>query len=278
MVLAFFSILLLVLFEASVHALIPLYAIGVFLSFTLSQTGMVIRWWRRRDTGWAGPALLNAVGALVTAVVLVVVTITKFLDGAWMVAVAVPLLILVFYRIHRHYEDVSSALSMEGFAEPPSLRNTVLVLINTVHRGIVPALHYARSIGDDIRGVYVEIHPEKTHEVQTKWARWVSDFPLVTLTSPYRSLSAPVLQYLDEVQAEREDDIVTVLIPEFDTPSLFSKLLHNHSGLRLKLALLSKPGVVVANIRYHLGTCPAPHIPRHLFRDPPAVAPRPEKR
>src|SRR5262245_42862522 len=132
----------------------------------------------------------------------------------------------------------------------------------------MPALHYARSIGDDVRGVYVEIHPEKTPEVIQKWERWVPDIPLVTLPSPFRSLTRPVLDYIDEVQAEREDDILTVLLPEFDTRGFWSSFLHNQSVLRLKLALLSTPGVVVTNVRYHLGPSPARCIPGHLFQEP----------
>jgi hypothetical protein len=184
-----------------------------------------------------------------------------------MVVLIVPLLVLMFYRIYGHYERIAAALSMEGWVEPPPLRNTVLVLINTVHRGIMPALHYARSLGDDVRGVYCEIHPEKTPEVQAKWQKWVPDIPLVILESPYRSLTEPVMRYLDEVQAEREDDIVTVLLPEFDTPRFWAKLLHNQSGLRLKWALLNKQGVVVTNVRYHLGKQPGRHVPAHLFQE-----------
>lgn len=273
LVLAALSCILLVVFKASVHALIPLYAIGVFLSFTLSQTGMVVRWWRRRERGWVGPAMINGVGAIVTAVVLVVVSVTKFSHGAWVVLLIIPALVLVFHRIHRHYESMAGALSMEHYEPPPPLRNTVLVLVNDVHRGIMPALHYARSIGDDVRGVYCEIHPEKTPQVERRWEKWVPDIPLVVLPSPFRTLTTPVLDYIDEVQAEREDDIVTVLLPEFDTPSFWGKVLHNQSGLRLKLALLSKPGVVVTNIRYHLTGCPATHIPSHLFVSPPSPKP-----
>jgi hypothetical protein len=121
-----------------------------------------------------------------------------------------------------------------------------------VNRGVIPALQYARSLSDDVRGVYVEIDPEQTARMQEKWARWAADLPLVVLESPYRALIEPVLRYLDEVEAEREDDIVTVIIPEFVTSRWWEKLLHNHSGLMLKFALLGKQGVVVTNVRYHL--------------------------
>jgi hypothetical protein len=185
-----------------------------------------------------------------------------------MVVGLIPVMVWSFQSVHRHYEKTACALSMEGYTPPPLLRNTVVVLINNVHRGIMPALHYARSIGDDVRGVFVEIHPEKTPEVLQKWEKWVPDIPLVVLPSPYRSLTLPVMEYIDEVQAEREDDIVTVLLPEFANPGFWANLLHNQSGLRLKWALLSKPGLVVTNIRYHLGPSPARCIPAHLFQEP----------
>lgn len=270
LVLALLSAALLIIFKGSVHLLIPLYAVGVFLSFTLSQSGMVRHWWKLREThpNWRRSAFVNGLGAAATLVVLLVIAGTKFVHGAWVVVVLIPVLVLAFYRVHRHYDRIAAALSMEGYEPPPPLRNTVLVLLNNVHRGIMPAIHYARSMGDDIRGVYCEIHPEKTAAVQQKWERWIPDIPLVVLPSPYRSLTEPVLTYLDSVQAEREDDIVTVLLPEFDATNFWSQLLHNQSGLRLKWALLKKPGVVVTNIRYHLTACPASHIPSHLFQEP----------
>lgn len=275
LILAVLSAGLLVLFKGNVHKLIPLYAVGVFLSFTLSQTGMVQHWRKlasvRRD--WYRPAIVNGIGALATAIVLIVIAGSKFTHGAWMVVVLIPCMVAASYRIHSHYARVAAALSMDQYQPPPVLRNTVLVLINTVHRGIMPAVHYAKSIGDDVRGVYCEIHPEKTAEVQRKWNQWIPDIPLTILQSPYRSLTKPILDYIDEVQAERQDDIVTVLLPEFDPANPLARLLHNQSGLRLKWRLLSKTGVVVTNIRYHLGQCPGEHIPAHLFQKPPSAPP-----
>ena len=153
------------------------------------------------------------------------------------------------------------------FEAEPEFRNTVLLLVPGLHRGTMPAVKYARSIGGDVRGVYVEIEPEKTGEVLQRWSRWVPDIPLIVLPSPYRSLTQPVLDYIDAVQAERDDDMVSVIIPEFDPPSFWSKLLHNQSGLRLKWALLNKPGVVVTNVRYHLARQPDCHVPAHLFQE-----------
>lgn len=273
LILALLSAALVVMFKGDVHLLIPLYAVGVFLSFTLSQSGMVRHWRKLAPSfpGWRRPAIINGVGAVATAVVLVVIAGTKFTHGAWMVVVLIPFLVVAFYRIHSHYGRVAEALSMDRYEEPPALRNTVLVLINTVHRGIMPAVHYARTMGDDVRGVYCEIDPEKTGDVQRKWAQWIPDIPLVIVQSPFRSLTQPILDYIDEVQAERQDDIVTVLLPEFDPANIWARVLHNQSGLRLKWRLLNKPGVVVTNIRYHLGQCPGEHIPSHLFQNPPSA-------
>jgi hypothetical protein len=250
--LATLSALLVWLFGGVTHYLIPLYAVGVFLSFTLSQSGMVKRWVRNREPGWQKGVLINGFGAVCTGVVLGVFAITKFKQGAWMVVLLIPLLVLMFLKIKQHYQMIARGLSMEEFVHPQPFHHTVCVLAPNVHRGVIPALEYARSLSSDVRGVYVAVEPEESAKVQTKWARWAPDIPLVVLDSPYRGLIEPVLRYLDEVEAEREDDVVTVIIPEFVPAKWWEKLLHNHSGLMLKFALLGKRGVVVTNVRYHL--------------------------
>lgn len=250
--LAVISALLIWIFGGVTHYLIPLYAIGVFLSFTLSQSGMVKRWLTLKEPGWQKGVLINGFGAFCTGIVLAVFAITKFTQGAWMVVVLIPLLVLMFLKINHHYRQIAKRLSMDEFVHPQPLHHTVCVLVPNVHRGVIPALEYARSLSSDVRGVYVEIEPTETAKVQEKWARWASDIPLVVLDSPYRALIGPVLGYLDEVEAEREDDVVTVILPEFVTSKWWEKLLHNHNGLLLKFALLGKRGVVVTNVRYHL--------------------------
>jgi amino acid transporter len=271
------------LFGGVTHYLIPLYAIGVFLSFTLSQAGMVKRWFTHKEQGWQKGVLINGFGAICTGIVTLVFAITKWTSGerfhvfgaavptgAWMVVVLIPILVLMFLKINRHYKALSQRLSMENFVHPEPLHHTVCVLVPNVHRGVIPALEYARSISKDIRGVYVEIEPQETAKVQEKWSRWASDIPLVVLDSPYRALIEPVLRYLDEVEAEREDDVVTVILPEFVTSKWWEKLLHNHSGLVLKFALLGKRGVVVTNVRYHLDTDPVPlRSPASALADQP---------
>jgi len=434
------SILTVVAFGASTHHLIPLYALGVFLSFTLSQAGMVRRWMRLRPPGWLWGAAVSGVGAIATFVVLVIIAVTKFqagdpikafplttplgiwaaltvigfvlismwhrwmgkwligistvvfligwaitgaqgptrlshfqlkdptqlavrirstrdtvsgfihdelspetralLDaytgatapperlqdalvedlnhlirgpslydeqrfaeirlsaatralaaenpqdarrlrllnrylledaypleiersrgllrpveihlGAWLVMVAIPVLVWMCGRIHAHYQEVAEHLTMDRYAEAPDFRHTVLALVPGIHRGIMPAVKYARSIGDDVRAVYVEIDPAKTAQVLARWGQYFPDIPLVVLESPYRSLTEPILRYIDEVESERDDDVVTVVIPEFVTEKWWTKLLHGHTGFALKFSLLFKKGVVVTNVRYYL--------------------------
>ena len=156
------------------------------------------------------------------------------------------------YRINAHYHEVAEHLTMQRYDDVPDFKHTVLLLVSGVHRGVMPAVKYARSIGGDVRGVYVEIDPARTSEVLERWARYVSGVPLVVLDSPYRSLGEPILRYVDEVERERDDDVVTVIVPEFVTDKWWTRILHGQSGLILKWALLFKKGVVVTNIRYHL--------------------------
>ncbi len=244
------------MFRGVTHYLIPLYAIGVFLSFTLSQAGMVKHWMDLRGPGWQKSAVINGLGALCTGIVLIVIAATKFLLGAWIVVILIPVLVLMLLRIRSHYREVQRLLSLENCDPPKPFHHTVCVLVPGVHRGVIPALEYARSISREVRGVYVEIEPKETGRVHEKWARWAPDIPLVVLESPYRALVEPVMRYLDEVEQERPDDIVTVVIPEHVAKRWWAKLLHNHSGLMLKFALLGKRDIVVTNVRYHLDEMP----------------------
>ncbi len=246
------SSLLLVAFGGLTHHLIPLYAVGVFVSFTLSQAGMVVHWARERGRGWRTKAAVNALGALATAVVLVVVASVKFVHGAWMVLLFVPLLMLLFTRISRHYRGLDKALALtpEEGAVPRGLRHVALVLVPGVHRGIVPALAYARAISTEAEAVSVEIDPASTPRLRAEWAKLDTDMPLTVLKSPWRSLTEPVIRYTRTLRAEKHVELVTVIIPEFVVTHWWHGLLHNQSGLLLKLALLFEPGVVVANVRY----------------------------
>ena len=263
-ILGLFAALLIVVKNGSVDALIPLYAIGVFLAFTLSQSGMVVHWWHLRQPGWQVKMLINGIGAFATFAVLLDIAIEKFAEGAWAVMVLIALLVLMFRKIHTHYMDVAQQLKLANYIEPAApLKNTVLVLVPALHRGVMPALEYARSLSPDCRAVHICTDPERTPQLRERWEQWGHDVPLVILNSPYRSLIGPIMRYLDAVQHERRNHTVTVVVPEFVSTKWWHTLLHGQSGLRLKLALLARRDVVVANVRYYL---------QHIDGPPPSDA------
>jgi len=241
--------------NGSVDALIPLYAIGVFLAFTLSQSGMVRHWFKLRETekGWQIKALINGVGALATFAVLLDIAYEKFKEGAWVVMVLIVVLVLVFRKIYYHYAEVAEELKMAHYTEPEDdFGNTVLVLVPSLHRGIMPALEYARSLSPDCRAVHISTDHEKIGALKERWERWGRDVPLVILDSPFREFITPIMRYLDAVQKERTNHIVTVVVPEYVPTKWWHSILHGQSGLRLKFALLDRKDVVVANVRYYL--------------------------
>ena len=254
LILSGFAILLIVVFQGDTHALLPLYAIGVFISFTLSQGGMVRRWLRLREHGWRWRVWINGVGALVTGIVLLTLAVTKFVEGAWIVVVVIPILVATFVVMHRHYEEVAHELSLEGLEGPPRFQHTVLVLIGDVHRGVVRAVQYARTLAPTavVRAVYVETDPVRTARLEEKWGRWGLGVPLVVLTSPYRSLLRPLLDYLDQIQARGDDQMVTIVLPEFLPRHWWQHFLHNQTALLVKGALLFRKNTVVADVPYLL--------------------------
>ena len=243
---------LLVIFGGSTHALIPLYAVGVFLSFTLSQASMVRRWLVRREPGWQWRWWLNAVGAATTGLVVAIITATKFTHGAWVVVLLIPILVMLFMAIRRHYADVAGQLSLDGYGGPPPMEHTVLVLAGDLHKGVIHALQYARTLSPAVKGVYVELDPEKTRRLEEKWIKWGMGVPLVVLSSPYRSLLQPFLEYLDHLLALGENHMVTIVIPEFVTKHWWQHLLHNQTAFLIKGTLLFRKNVVVTDVPYHL--------------------------
>jgi amino acid transporter len=252
-ILALLSMGLLVLFSGDTHALIPLYALGVFVSFTLSQSSMVRYWFRHRAAKWPLRALLNGTGAAVTGVVAVIIGVTKFTHGAWIVVVLVPCMIALFLAIRRHYDDVALQLSVEDVPHSaPATGNAVLVPVGDVHRGMLPAIEYARALSPNARGVYVEVDPEQTRRFEERWAKYTDGMPLVVLRSPYRSVTGPFLEYLDLLQRQAPRDVITIVLPEFVPARWWQHLLHNQTALLIKGALLFRKGVVVANVPYHL--------------------------
>jgi len=254
LVLGVVAALLLAVFGGDTHRLLPLYAAGVFLSFALSQMGMVVRWRRLRTTGWQRSLTINAVGALATAVVTLVVTVTRFTQGAWIVTLLIPMTVVVFLAINRHYRNVAEQLSLENFGAPPAIRrHRVIVPVGGLHRGVVHALHYARSLSPDVTAVLVDTNPEQTAAVQEKWERWGNGTRLEVLASPYRSLIEPLLAYLDRLDAQRQpNDITTIVLPEFIAAHWWENVLHNQTAFLLRLALIFRRGTVVTDVPYQL--------------------------
>jgi amino acid transporter len=303
-ILAVFASILVIAFGGDTSRLIPLYAVGVFLSFTLSQSGMVRHWLKERaqrgpkrkkradpdadihftqstvdttslpdaeldasehrgstfvkdsvtkDSNWKKSIVVNAVGALATFVVLCVFVATKFIHGAWVVVVVIPILVFMFRAIHKHYVGVAQQLSTEGLEALQPIQHRVIVPISGIHRGVVKALEYAKTIAQDqVEAVYVDFDEEATAKLREKWERWGSGVKLVILPSPYRELTKPLLRYLARLERKNNHSLVTVLLPEFVPAKWWQHLLHNQSSLMLKGALLFKENVIVISVPYHL--------------------------
>ncbi len=254
-ILGLVSALLIVYFRGQTHSLIPLYAVGVFLSFTLSQSGMVIHWWRRRkeDQKWLVHAAINGTGALVTVAVFVIETVTKFTMGAWVVAILIPGAVMFFLAIRRHYDAVAKDLRMElSDVRVKPVKHIVVVPIAGIHRAVAATLAYARSLSNDIRAVHVSVNPEETEKIKARWEQWDIGIPLTVLPSPYRSLTAPLLGYIDDIQRKEKATVVTVVIGEFLPKRWWQYLLHNQSALWLTTILHFRPNTVVVSVPYHL--------------------------
>jgi len=243
---------LVVMFAADVHRLIPLYMVGVFVSFSLSQSGMVLHWMRSKAPGYRWRIALNAVGATATTLVLLIVAAVKFTQGAWVVLLAIPTFVWMFRKIRKHYFRVSTELSVASYDRVRDLRHTVVVPVPGINRASLGALEYARSISPDVIAVHVNVDGEDPDRLVSQWEFWVKDVPLVVLNSPYRSILRPLLRFIDEVEGFRNDDVVTVLLPEFVPARWWERVLHNQHGLILRSALAFKPKVVVTSVRRHL--------------------------
>lgn len=247
-----FSSLLIVAFHGKTDRLIPLYAVGVFLAFTLSQAGMVRHWLKLRGSGWHWKAVINGLGATATGIVLIVVLIEKTLEGAWIVVIIIPVMIWMMDKVYQHYQYMRSQLSLIGYEPEPPSPHTVLVLIHDVHRGVIPALNYAREIASDVRAVHIEVNPQHTPTLKMRWEQWGDGIPLVIIESPYRSLVGPIVEYVKQVKADHPRHIVTVVVPEFVVTRWWQRILHANSAVLIKLFVANIPGVVVTNVRYYL--------------------------
>jgi amino acid transporter len=252
LVLSAFAALLIIAFRGDTHALLPLYMIGVFVSFTLSQTGMVLHWRKKRTPGWKTSAFINGFGALVTGIVLIVVAITKTLEGAWIVLLLIPVIITVFKATRRHYDHVASQLTLRNYVPQRRVHNTVLMPVGGLQRAVVEALRYAETLSDDVRAVYVDVDQIATDQMRREWEIWGGKAKLVVLESPFRSVMEPLLEYIEQVENERTDDYVTVILPEFVPARWWQHLLHNQRALLIKGALLFRPNTVVTSVPFHL--------------------------
>ncbi|MEN4013566.1 MAG: APC family permease [Bellilinea sp.] len=269
--LALMSCGLIIIFQASVTRLIPLYAVGVFLSFTLSQTGMARRWWKighlrpgqevkeknstlRFDSGWKLKLGINGFGAFLTGVVMLIFASTKFIDGAWVVIVIIPALVLMFTSIDKHYKGLAARLSLDNYGAPPRIaRHRVILPIGGVHRGTLAALRYARTLSDDITAVHVSIDPQEAERVRQKWETWGDGRRLVILESPYRLFIEPLLEYIDELDQQRQpNEIITIVVPEFIPRHWHSGMLHTKTAVALRQALLFHKDIVITSVPYQV--------------------------
>ena len=253
LVLAVAAAALIVAFGGKTNALIPLYAVGVFLSFTLSQAGMVRHHQKERERGYKRNIVVNAVGSVATLIVLFIVASTKFVSGAWVPLVVIPIIVLMFKTIKRHYRTVAEGLRVTPDYKPRSMNHTVVVLVSGVHRGVLEALAYARSISPKhLVAVSVVSDEEEQERLEQAWLDFGIEVPLEIVYSPYRELTRPILRYVDELDARWDNDVITVLLPEFVVRHWWGNLLHNQTALLLKGRLLFRKGTVVTSLPYHL--------------------------
>jgi len=265
--------ILIIVFQASVSRLIPLYAIGVFLSFTLAQSGMARRWWRssklkdqtttesenrhalKYDKRWMLKMFSNGFGALCTFIVMCVFAVTKFKDGAWIVLILTPVLIFIFLWIKKHYSGLANSLSLENYGEPPpyDIRHRVLVPISNVHQGALAALRYARMLSDDVTAVHISMEPDDTEKVRKKWETWGRGTRLVIVDSPYRLFLEPLLNYIEEILSSRQpNETITIVVPHFVPTKRIHDVLHMQTAEMLRRELLSTPGVVITEVPYQI--------------------------
>ncbi|MFN8590703.1 MAG: APC family permease [Thermomicrobiales bacterium] len=250
--LALLAVLVLVGFGGETDRLIPLYAVGVFTSFTLSQSGMVVRWLRLKEQGWRVGLPLNLLGAIATGIVALIVAGTKFRSGAWIVILLIPVLIMMFKAIHRHYGRAANELATQTPVNVDEIEHTVIVPVSSTNRVAKQTLAYARSISPNVTAVYITDDEAEIETMRDDWNKLDVDVPLVIIESPYRSLVGPLLSYLDEIDRQRPNDTLTVVLPEFIARHWWEQILHNQTALRIKAALLFRPGTVVTSVPYHL--------------------------
>jgi amino acid transporter len=270
--LAIISCILIIIFQASVTRLIPLYAIGVFLSFTLSQAGMARRWWKighlaegvkivepgstlKYESGWQYRMAINGFGSISTAIVMVVFAVTKFAEGAWVVLILTPILVTIFFSIHHHYKGLAKKLSLDNFGviPPHNTRHRIIMPVGGVHQGTLAALRYARMLSDDITVVHVSVEPTESEKVRQKWETWGQGVRMVILNSPYRLFLEPLLEYIAEIARQRQPgETMTIVVPEFVSDSHMTAALHTNTAEFLRNQLKRQHGIVIINVPYHV--------------------------
>ncbi|MCM2325999.1 MAG: APC family permease, partial [Candidatus Woesearchaeota archaeon] len=253
--LAFFSSLLIIGFHGSVHMLIPLYAIGVFTSFSLSQAGMIKRHFTLRKKGWVKSIIINGIGFVLTTIVLFIILITKFMHGAWVIIVLVAFFNFLFKGIKRHYESVAEQLTVSDLKAPLKLKKNkhmMIVLVPSFHKGIIQALEFARTFCHDVQAVHVDISGKERDRLMEKWKKYVPDMKLIVLDSPYRVLTGRLMEYLDELEKKDKTLNVTVVIPEFVPKIWWHHILHNQTALALKTAIHFRKRTSYISVQYHL--------------------------
>ncbi len=264
--------ILVIIFQAQTTSLIPLYAIGVYLSFTLSQLGMAKRWHRcgqlkageeiaqlgstlRFDAKWKTKLVINGIGSLASAIVMIVFAVTKFREGAWVVIILIPTLVTVFFSIHHHYKNLAKGLSLSNFNPVlhQNLRHRVIVPISGIHQGSLEALHYARRLSYDITAVHVAIEPTESNKVRRKWETWGEGVRLVVLNSPYRLFLEPLLDYIAEIlKARQPGETLTIIVPEFISTNRLAGALHTNTANLLRNHLKRQQGIVIINVPYNV--------------------------
>jgi hypothetical protein len=267
--LAVLASIIIIIFQADVTKMIALYAIGVFMSFTLSQAGMAKRWWKSGhlepgqvivepgstvsyDKNWKLKLAINSFGSFCTLIVMFVFAVTKFKDGAWIIVVLIPTLVAIFFSIHHHYESLSKKLTLENYNSSVRVdHQRIIVLISGVHRGSLAALAYARSLGPDVTALHVSLDKNESEKVRAKWALYGEGVRLIILDSPYRLLLEPILDYVEKISAiSRRNEMITIVVPQFVTKHWWENSLHNQTALMLRFALIFKPGCVITEVPY----------------------------
>jgi hypothetical protein len=241
------------MFHGDTNALVPLYAIGVFVCFTLSQAGMVIHWRSTRAAGWLWKAWLNGIGAVATALVSIIQMVTKFTTGGWIIALIIPAIILLLRKIHNHYEEFAKEVKFEGQSPITPLHHTVIVPVGSITKATAGALVYATTISDEVLAVYIDVDERDTQRMRADWDAWDIGVPLEIVPSPYRSILKPLVEYVDNLRMVSPGELVTIVVPEVVPKRWWEHLLHNKTALYIRTAFLFKPNVVVTAIPYLAG-------------------------